>query len=555
VPPLPSFHVSTLEELARQLRYSGRSALLRQIERAEAMARDVDADFAYEESEIIRRLTGYTPEDGGDALIPGEALLRDLSVLVEHLCHDARLGRRDVPEDAFTLSDLTGRWSVSRKTIERYRRRGLVARRVGGGRERTALVFTRESVEAFEGRSGEAVARASRFDRVPADVRGEMIRRAERYRASLGCTLNQAAARLAERYGRSHEGVRQILRRHDDEQRALPGGRPIFDAPLRRDARARMAIIRAVRAGEEPSSLTHLLGDASVSKRRVTHLLLMTRVRLLRRAAIQSPVSPLFARDDAREVMLAPGFVREGLIPDPPAATAVDLVRRAWGRRPEGIETERARSLAMLYLLDSARRSTAALPTSNPAPGTIDRIETDLRWAQRLRAALLSSQLGVVLGALASGLDTDMESMPAAELDRVVRAGLVAAGAAIDRHAPFHGARLAGGVNLAVARTAARLARNGRRTRRTNGSIELERFAPSITWGAWLLPPVGLRSRLETLDEQGALVLSRRYGLDGRPPATLGDLAELLGLPPMHAARRERLAMRSLEGQTQPTAP
>jgi len=94
VPPLPSFHVSTLEELARQLRYSGRSALLRQIERAEAMARDVDADFAYEESEIIRRLTGYTPEDGGDALIPGEALLRDLSVLVEHLCHDARLGRR-----------------------------------------------------------------------------------------------------------------------------------------------------------------------------------------------------------------------------------------------------------------------------------------------------------------------------------------------------------------------------------------------------------------------------------------------------------------------------
>ena len=73
--------------LARALqRYRERHpASARQLERAEQLAAEVDPTVNYPEDWVIFRVTGYRPQMDAPAIVVGEALLGDISVLVERL--------------------------------------------------------------------------------------------------------------------------------------------------------------------------------------------------------------------------------------------------------------------------------------------------------------------------------------------------------------------------------------------------------------------------------------------------------------------------------------
>lgn len=551
--PLPRFRVSAFADLAGQLRFASREALLREIDRAEALAAAIDQARAYSEAELVQRLTGFRPSRGDDAMIPGDAALGDLSTLVAHLCEVAGCGAADLPEGCVGVETLQQRWSVSRKTVERYRRRGLMARWVVGADGQTRLAFTPRAVEAFERRLGTRLESAARFERMDEAMRARLIARARRYRARLGWSLNQAAARLAARFHRSHEGVRQVLLRHDESAREHGGA--IFAPPAARGIRVRIAVLRGLRRGAEPHELALLLGDGDVSRRRVTHLALTTRVRLLHRLRLAPATSPLFTHAEARSVYLAPEAVRRGLMPSPARADDLALLALARGTRPDPADFERTRLNAMLFLLDESRRGLAALSRSAPTATAVDRIETDLRWAHRLRGVLLRSQIGVIVNALESAAGRGLDTMPASTRHALLDRALRSSGRVIDAHNPGHGGRLAAPIGLTVSRLVTRAdpaeAPTNRATRRAlsgGGEHDLTRLGATPTWSAWLLPPPALGNALETLDADDRFVLARRYGLDGEPPLTLGELALALNVPAMHAARVERRALRAALG-------
>ncbi len=82
MPPLPRLRVSALGELAKQLRFAPREALLRDIERAEALAGEIDPERTYPEDWIVFRITGYRARIDEPAQVVGAALLGDLSALL-----------------------------------------------------------------------------------------------------------------------------------------------------------------------------------------------------------------------------------------------------------------------------------------------------------------------------------------------------------------------------------------------------------------------------------------------------------------------------------------
>ncbi|MEZ6235618.1 MAG: hypothetical protein R3B68_15640 [Phycisphaerales bacterium] len=213
MPPLTRMVVPALEDLARQLRFAPREALLRDIERAESLAGEVLATSTYDEAWVIARVTGYEAKLESPAIILGDALLADLPR--SWTCPTRpRLGEPDLPEGWLDTEALAARWSVSRKTLDRYRKRGLVARRVIGSDAKVRLAFTPDIVGAFEARQGRTIAKARKFTRIRRD-RGEdhPASRAVPVR-EFGCSLNEAAAAWR-RFDRSHEAVRQVLQRHD----------------------------------------------------------------------------------------------------------------------------------------------------------------------------------------------------------------------------------------------------------------------------------------------------------------------------------------------------
>jgi len=553
MPPLARCQIAALANLADQLRYASKPALLRQIEAAERLASGLENKERYPEDWIVYKVTGHRPGDA-DPADPhtGAAVLSDLSAFVERLCEYAELTLDDVPVGSIDADALSERWNVSRKTVDRARRKGLIARRVRNERGRATLVFTRESIASYEARQGDALERAGKFTRLSPDLEDKILRRAARYQRRFNCTLNQAAVRLAARFDRSHQGIRELLERHDARERERPGGEPIFDARPDRSARTKINALRLARSGSEPAEIAESIFGPRADKRRATRLIRQIRARLLHRLHLDGPVSPAFSRPDADEVLLAPDAVRTSLGGGPRATDLEAFVRMIKECPPPEAGPESARAVAYQYLRYKSRVELEKLSDTDPNPTRLDLIETRLRWAALLRVELVRSQLAVLGPTIEHGVGRPLDKIPPHTLRPLLDVGLRALGGAADRFAPFHGGRLAAVVSMRLSRAISSaleentgpLAAARRRPATPSDAPDFTLHRPSATWAMWLAPLPGLRGVLPHLDARDRLILGRRSGFDGEAPETITALAERLETTRMHAARYERAAIR-----------
>lgn len=556
MPPLARCRIAALAELADQLRYASRGALLRQIAHAEGLAAELSEQEQYPEDWIVYRITDHRPEvksgaRGGVEAFDGAAVLSDLSAFVERLCDAAQLEMDDLPAGSLDADALCQRWRVSRKTVDRARRRGLIARRVRNERGRATLVFTEGAIEAYERRRGDAIERAGRFTRLGPEMEAKIIRRAARYQRLFNCSLNRAAVRLAERFGRSHQGIRELLERHDARQRET-GGKPIFDERPDRSARTMVSALRMARAGAEPSEIASEIFGPRADKRRATRLIRQIRARLLVRLSLDGPVSRVFTRDDAEEVLLAPEVVRTRLGGGPGASDLEGFVRLIREAPAPDAEEESVRAVAHQYLRFLARKMLEKVSMTDPNPTRLDEIETRLRWAGLLRVELVRSELGLLGPVVERGVGLPLERIPPHRLRPLLVVGLRSIGGAVDRFAPFHGGRLAAAVSLRLTRAIASaiedehgpLAEARHRPATTHEAPDFTLMRPSVAWSAWLTPMGALRDAMGSLGGRDRLIIGRRTGFDGEAPETITRLAERLETTRMHAARYERAAIR-----------
>lgn len=546
MPPLPRLTVDAIADLARQLRFAPRHALVRDLERTERLALDIDPEQTYPEDFVVFRVTGYRPDKSGDAMIPGQALLGELAALAEHLSAAAKIPIEAVP-GALSPDELCARWNVSRKTLERYRHRGLLSRRVIGPSGRPRVVFTREAVRAFESREGEILSQASSFTRLDDETRRQVIELA-RAEASTGKSLNQAALAVSERIGRGHETVRQILRKHDQESEE-----PIFDESGPLTDRQRKFAYRAWRRAIEPGDIALRLGKPRPAVQRVT---------ADERASVLRQLLPAI-RDgldgSPDEVGVETRFAREGIGYEGPTALA-DLLALSRAVTVMPAPEEKARARAYVALRARAASAIAELPMHGVHAPDVDRVETDLRWAARLKAELVRSQLPNLLRTIESRLGHEAEAVGATKLRAILGALMKSACVALDRHHPSTGGRIAAPVLLAADRAMRDMmqrldlrplsqAQPGRARRVIGTGERVSDFTMRIcAWQLDLEPDIRLRRGLELIDAEHAALLRLRFGFapsEAVRPLTLAELAHRMGSRPLHVARSERAAIRN----------
>ena len=214
---------------------------------------------------------------------------------------------------------------------------------------------------------------------------------------------------------------------------------------------------------------------------------------------------------------------------------------------------EAARAVAYHFLRFDAARLAAGLDHGAPSARDLDRAETALRWAVRLKALLVRPHLRIILTSF-EGEGVNLEALGTAGLRDLLVGGVGVLSGAVDRFDASRGGRLAAPCSIAMGRRvsawerehAARPADSGRAARR----FRPEAPAPDWTrllapWQAWLEPDPRLAGVLDRLGERDTLVLGRRFALDGGAPETLDALALRLGTSRVHAAVFEREAVRA----------
>lgn len=562
MPPFTQLRVPVVDDLARQLRFAPAEAARRAVERAEQLALELDPTTTYPAEWIVFKVTGYRPASstaGLDALVPGEALLGDLTGLVERLSAAGNFDHAALAaEGAIDAATLCERWNVSKKTLDRYRRRGLIARRASGPSGKPKLMFTALVVRVFAERHGDDLRRAGEFSRMSPDLEARLIRRAVRYRRLVGFSLNQAAKRLSERFNRSQEAVRQLLARAARD----PASGLSFDEPGPITEAQRRGAFRAWRRGLSLSDVAKRWDKAPGS---VLRAVLLERAALLRGAisngSLPSEPAGLFVRESGDDLLRAPAAM-SGL-GQPGITDLAQFIEVARVRMAPSLSEESTRLAAYHCLRHRAAAVIRSFDRYSPRASDTDLAETMLRWAARLKAELIRSQLALIVetleGIQAGRLDELAGLSSSLALRDLLSTSISAAGEAIDQMDPARvargGGRAAAAVGLAVARAATRWQRDQggpppsdprRASHRLLANIswpDWTRF--TATWQIWLELDPRVRPNLESIDPRLAALLTARQGWGGKAPRTIAQAAAEFGVDLTRAARMEREAVRA----------
>jgi len=532
VPRLSRIRTGALEDLAEQLRYTPRSTVRKQVQRAIALANEIDPARNYAEDWVLQRLTGYPQSVEDPSLFVGEALLGDLSAFVERLTDRTGFTAADFPGPAIPVDALCERWGVSRKTVERYKRVGLVAFRASQPGGVSRLLVPVASIESFEQRHALRLASARDFARLTDAERARLLRRAARYRRSIGLSLSAIARRLAEHTGRSPETLRALLRAHD---RASDD--PLFDAQRPPAERRRRLAFGLWRRG---FSLRAIGERLAVEREGAFRLINERRAGLLRALDLADRSAPGEPIELPPETVLNQPFVqRPGWAPGERDARA--FVRAARESPPPDAEEERTLAFAVRLLRERTRESIARLPDSAPAAAVLDAIETDLRWTTILLARLVRDQYPTILRAIEERTQGPLTALPPPALRAGHGAALLAAAQSAARFDPARGGRLAGQITLAVARLPALrgvAVAPGSDRRAEPAALPLDDWTLRIApWQRWLDPTPAQRAAMDTLDERRRAAVQARLGWFGERPLTARELRERFGVSP-RALRR-----------------
>lgn len=209
-----------IKELRDQLtRFAPKAKKIEQAGYAEKVYAEVQPDRSYAFDYLCYRITNYRPEVASRHSIASADLKHDLRLLIEDLSDSADVSVDEVQEPVHTVEELSKMFSVSTKTISRWRESGLVSRRLLFG-SRKRVGFLHSSVENFVTNNRDKIRRGERFSQLTDDEKSEMIERA-RQLVEGGASLSEVTRELAQRMNRSPETVRYTLKNFDAENQAL----------------------------------------------------------------------------------------------------------------------------------------------------------------------------------------------------------------------------------------------------------------------------------------------------------------------------------------------
>ncbi len=161
-------------------------------------------------------------------------------------------------EHVLTADDLARQFRVSKKTVSRWRRLGLVGRPLLF-EGRTRIGFLQSCVDRFVAENAEHIGRAASFCRLTSDERRQIIERA-RALAQAGMGRTEIAGRIALETGRSHEAVRSTLD-HFDREHPEQAIFPYNHGPLPIETKQQIA--EEYRRGETAEALARRFGRTS----------------------------------------------------------------------------------------------------------------------------------------------------------------------------------------------------------------------------------------------------------------------------------------------------
>ena len=391
-----------LKELAdQQVRFAPPPRRLEQLKRAEQLLTEVHPDKAYPYQFVCYRVTDYRPDAHPGNAIPGLDLIHDLGLFINELAVSLpAIPVEEVAEEVMTLDEMSKKLNVTTKTINRWRKRGLIGIPVVA-KGRRQMGFLASLVDPFLAANKERFEKSARFTQLSQEEKDDILRRARRFaRLGLG-SLSEVSRRIAHRLGRSAETVRYTIKNFDREH---PEQALYPDVTGSLDSTAKMVIYNSFRRGMDVDTLAK-----NFQRNRSSMYRVLSEIRAQR--LMEHPIEYIYHEsfDDrsAERKIVAPM----------PNAEAFDTQRRAM-RIPKDAPPELVSNYEMPLLskdqeqhlfrkmnflkfraaraLDEMKLPSGLINYAKMRVETLDQIEADLHDANQIKETLIRCNMRLV---------------------------------------------------------------------------------------------------------------------------------------------------------------
>jgi RNA polymerase primary sigma factor len=283
-----------------QLRFAPQKHRQKQLDAAENLLTLIDKDKKYPFDFVCYRITGYHPKGpDGQPLIKGDELAEDLRIFIAKL--SGRLARpaTEQTQKVYTIEELANTLKVSTKTIQRWRKRGLLARKFVFPDGKKRFGSFQSAVDKFLNDNPDLISKAKEFARLTKKDKQMIVKRAAALAARTSLSRHQIISQIANEIGRVHETVRYTILNYEQ---AHPH-KPIFSKPAGIMTPARAAELYAMyRQGR---NIEELMSRFNRSKSSIYRIINRRKAKALLARKVEFIASDEFLEDGAREKILA----------------------------------------------------------------------------------------------------------------------------------------------------------------------------------------------------------------------------------------------------------
>jgi len=375
-----------------------RAQQLKQLAAAEELYKIVSSNQDYPFEFVCFKITGYRPKGRAKTeIIAGSQLLRDLPVYGLRASARLKLQAGQQSEMVYSIDDLAKKFNVSKRTIERWRKRGLLCRRYIFSAGAPAIGFSSSAVEEFVGKNSELVKKASKFSTTGGATRQAVIEMVQQLGSAGGLSRTAAIKKTAAHFKKAVETVRLIVIDYEKRHK-----KQIFKSSHTLLGSKETSLIYNMY--ESGASIEQIAAKFSKSASTIYRIINRRRIRKLLATHIDYIMSDEFKQPDAQAGILSvPVGVRrtpKGLLsesqagPDKNWQEFVDAIKKipALNRQQESELFRRYNFLKYL-----AAGCVKQLSLTRPCADAAGRAEQYLNQAERIKNLIIEANLKLVI--------------------------------------------------------------------------------------------------------------------------------------------------------------
>ena len=217
-----------IAQLLMQLHFIPRKKRSQQLENVEKLLTIIKPDREYPFEFVVFRITGHRPRNLPECEpLQGSQLIEDLKIFIWKLSGQVAPNVSDQKEKIYSVEELAKFANVSTKTVTRWRKKGLIAKKYIFADNKKRLGVAQSAVDRFLAKNPEIISKAAAFSRLTPQQKKTIIKQAIRLAAKKNMSRYRVIDHIASKLERSHETIRYILLEYEKQHT----GKNIFDRP------------------------------------------------------------------------------------------------------------------------------------------------------------------------------------------------------------------------------------------------------------------------------------------------------------------------------------